>query len=225
MKGVAAMTKMKFAMITITALFAIALTLPTDLLAKKWDIPADSVELTAADIDRPYQIKEIISFKIRGKLAEKAMEEAQGRLREAAARAGCDAVIFVDNFTERDPTELFTNGILVQSLDSAEAAKRVKNYDSVEKVAEKVKKKEIVLSEKDINYPYKIRMLADVLAEEGSAKSMTNIDGQLSDLARKKRCHAVIYIKYDRSSGTQVNGAKGILVKFDRKWLKTAEDK
>ncbi len=219
------MTRTKIILMTITLLFALGLFVPTDLLAKKWNLPKDSIELTAGDIERPYQIKEIVSFKTKGKLPEKALKKAEKKLREAAVLAGCDAVIFVDNFTERDPTELFTNGILVQTLDSTEAAKREKHYDSPKKVLEKVKKKEIILSEKDINFPYKIKMLADVLADEESAKSMTNIDGKLSDLARKKRCHAVIFIKYDRSSGTQINGAKGILVKFDRKWLKSAEEK
>ena len=132
-------------------------------------------------------------------------------------------MIFVDHYVERDPTELFTNAILVQSLDSSEVEERRKKYKSPDKVREKVKKKEIILSEGDIDYPYKIKMLADVVVPDGAANSMTNVDSQLSDLAKKKRGHAVIFIKYDRAAGAAVTGAKGIIVKFPRKWLKSGE--
>lgn len=198
------------------------LMLPPSILAKKWDIEADSVELTDGDIDRPYEIKEIVSFTLKRQLAEESALEARDRLKKTAADKGCDAVILVDHYTERDPTELFTNAVLVQSLDSAEIAERRKQYGKVDEVREKVENKEIILSEKDINYPYKVKMIADVIVSEMDENTIKNVDGQLADLARKKRGHAVVYIKYDRA-GTQVNGAKGVIVKFPRKWLKTGE--
>jgi hypothetical protein len=194
-----------------------------DALAKKWDIDPDSVELTDGDIDRPYEIKEIISFKIKRKAAEESAKEAREELRRIAADRGCDAVIFVDHYIERDPTELFTNALVVQSLDSAEITKRRKDYGSPDEVKDKVKKKEIILSAKDISYPYEVLWIADVLSPDGAAATMTTVDAQLADLAKKKRGHAVIFIQYDRSSSTQVNGARGIIVKFPRKWLKTGE--
>ena len=195
---------------------------PGDVLAKKWDIKPDSVELTDGDIDRPYEIKEIVSFIIKRQKAEESAKEARERLRKIASDKGCDAVIFVDHFVERDPTELFTNALMVQSLDSAEYAKRVKKYKSPEDVREKVKKKDIILSEKDIPYPYKVVWIADVISPDGAANTMTTVDSQLMDMARKKRGHAVLFIDYDRS-GTQVDGAKGVIVKFPRKWLKSGE--
>jgi hypothetical protein len=195
---------------------------PGDALAKKWDIEPDSVELTDGDIDRPYKIKEIISFIIKKRKAEESALEARKRLRKIASDKGCDAVILVDHFVERDVTELFTNAIMVQSLDSSEIAKRIKKYKSPDDVREKVKKKEIVLSEKDIPYPYEVIWIADVISPDQAANTMTTVDSQLSDMARKKRGHAVIFIDYDRS-GTQVDGAKGIIVKFPRKWLKSGE--
>lgn len=195
---------------------------PTDSFAKKWDLPPDSIELTDGDIERPYVIKEIVSFKIKKQLAEESAKEARDRLKKVASDMGCDAVIYVDHFIERDPTELYTNAIVVQSLDSNEQAKRVKEYKSYKEAKEKVDKKEIILSEKDIEYPYEIVRIADVIPPDGTASTMTTVDSQLSDYARKKRGHAVIFIQYDRS-GTQVNGAKGIIVKFPRKWLKTGE--
>jgi len=198
------------------------LMLPPSILAKKWDIEADSVELTDGDIDRPYEIKEIVSFTLKRQLAEESALEARDRLKKTAADKGCDAVILVDHYTERDPTELFTNAVLVQSLDSAEIAERRKQYGKVDEVREKVENKEIILSEKDINYPYKVKMIADVIVSEMDENTIKNVDGQLADLARKKRGHAVVHIKYDRA-GTQVNGAKGVIVKFPRKWLKTGE--
>jgi hypothetical protein len=225
LKGAAVMmTDSKLLLSVSAAILVVTFASPAGLFAREWDVEPDSIEITSEDIDRPYEIQEIVSFKVEGKVPEDAMQEAEDRLRKTASRAQCDAVIFVDMFTERIPTEVFVNAILVQSLDSTEAAERRNNYDPVEDVREKVEKKEIILSEKDINYPYKIRQLVDILAEEESAKSMTNIDGQLADLARKKRGHAVIFIRYDRSEGTtQVNGAKGILVRFDRGWLKTGK--
>ena len=178
---------------------------PGDVLAKKWDIDPDSVELTDGDIDRPYVIKEIVSFKIKRKKAEESALEARERLKKIASDKGCDAVIFVDHYVERDPTELITNALMVQSLDSAETAKRIKKYKSPEDVREKVKKKDIVLSEKDIPYPYKVVWIADVISPDRTSTTMTTVDGQLSDMARKKRGHAVIFIDYDRS-GSQVDG-------------------
>lgn len=195
---------------------------PADSYAKKWDLPPDSIELTDGDIDRPYVIKEIVSFKIKKQLAETSAKEARERLKKVASDMKCDAVIYVDHFIERDPTELYTNAIVVQSLDSNEYAKRVKKYKSHQEAKKKVDKKEIILSEKDIDYPYKIVRIADVIPPDGTASTMTTVDSQLSDFAQKKRGHAVIFIQYDRS-GTQVNGAKGIIVKFPRKWLKTGE--
>jgi hypothetical protein len=193
---------------------------PGDAPAKKWDIVPDSVELTDGDIDRPYEIKEIVSFVIKRQQAEESAVEARERLKKIASDKGCDAVIFVDHFVERDATELFTNALMVQSLDSAEVAKRKKEYKSPEDVREKVEKKEIILSEKDIPYPYEVVWIADVISPDGAANTMTTVDGQLSDMARKKRGHAVIFIDYDRS-GTQVDGAKGVIVKFPREWLKS----
>lgn len=207
--------------ICLVAIIAI-LMLPSALLAKKWDIEADSVELTDGDIDRPYEIKEIVSFTIKRQLAEESALEARERLKKTAADKGCDAVILVDHYTERDPTELYTNAVLVQSLDSAEIAERKSKYGKLEEIKEKVDKKEIILSEKDIDYPYEVRMIADVIVPDTDENTIKNVDGQLADLARKKRGHAVIFIKYDRA-GTQVNGAKGIIVKFPRKWLSTGE--
>ena len=206
----------------ICLILMMVLMLPPSILAKKWDIEADSVELTDGDIDRPYEIKEIVSFTLKRQLAEESALEARDRLKKTAADKGCDAVILVDHYTERDPTELFTNAVLVQSLDSAEIAERRKQYGKVDEVREKVENKEIILSEKDINYPYKVKMIADVIVSEMDENTIKNVDGQLADLARKKRGHAVVYIKYDRA-GTQVNGAKGVIVKFPRKWLKTGE--
>jgi len=198
------------------------LAIPSDVLAKKWDIEPDSVELTDGDIDRPYEIKEIISFKIKRKMAEESAVEARERLKKIASDKGCDAVVFVDHYVERDATELYTNAIMVQSLDSAELEKRKKEYKSPDEVREKVKKKEIILSEKDIPYPYEVVWIADVISPDGAANTMTTVDGQLADMARKKRGHAVIFMKYDRS-GTQVDGATGIIVKFPRNWLKTGQ--
>jgi hypothetical protein len=197
---------------------------PGDALAKKWDIDPDSVELTDGDIDRPYVIKEIVSFKIKRQVAEESALEARERLKKIASDKSCDAVILVDHYVERDVTELYTNAIMVQSLDSAENAKRIKKYKSPEDVREKVKNKEIILSEKDIPYPYEVVWIADVISPDGAANTMTTVDSQLSDMARKGRTkgHAVIFIDYDRS-GTQVDGAKGIIVKFPRKWLKSGE--
>lgn len=195
---------------------------PADIFAKKWDIEADSVELTEGDIDRPYEIKEIVSFKIKRQLAEESALEARDRLRKTAADKGCDAVIFVDHYIERDPTELYTNAILVQSLDSAEAAEREKNYGKPEEIAEKVKNHEIILEQGDINYPYKIRSIADVVVADSDEPTMRNVDGQLTDLAKKNRGQAVIFILYQRA-GTEVNGAKGIIVRFPRRWLREAE--
>lgn len=207
--------------IILTAAFLLT-ALPDEVSAKKWDIQADSVELTGADIDRPYEIKELVSFKIKRRLAEELALEAQDRLRKTAADKGCDAVIFVDHYTERDPTELYTNAVLVQSLDSAEAAAREKNYISPNDVLEKVNKREIILEQGDIFCPYQIKWIADVIVGDGEASTMRNVDGQLSDVAKKNRGHAVIFIQYDRA-GTEVNGAKGIVVRFDRRWLKSAD--
>jgi len=207
--------------IILTASFLLT-ALPVEVSAKKWDIKADSVELTGADIDRPYKIKEVVSFKIKRRLAEELALEAQDRLRKAAADKGCDAVIFVDHYTERDPTELYTNAILVQSLDSTEAAERQKNYESADKVKEQVDKKEIILEQGDMNCPYKIKWIADVIVGDGDASTMRTVDGQLIDVANKHSGHAVIFIQYERA-GTEVNGAKGIVVRFSRRWLKTAE--
>ncbi len=204
------------------AVVLLLLVVPGETTAKEWDIKPDSVELTDGDIDRPYEIKEIISFKIKRQKAEESAKEARERLKKIAADRKCDAVIFVDHYIERDPTELFTNALVVQSLDSAEIAKRRKEYKSPDEVREKVKKREIVLSAKDIPYPYKVVWIADVVAPDGAAATMTTVDAQLSDMTRKKRGHAVIFIKYKRS-GTQVDEAKGVIVKFPRKWLKTGE--
>jgi len=190
--------------------------------AKDWEVESDSVELTGGDIDRPYEIKEIVSFVLKRDLPEESMKEAHERLKKAASDKGCDAVIFVDHYTERDPTELFTNAILVQTLDSTEYAERRKKWKSHEEVAEKVKKREILLSEDDIDYPYEIEWIADVISPDGSAASMSTVDGLLSDFAREKRGHAVIFINYDRA-GTQVDGAKGIIIRFPRKWLRSGE--
>jgi hypothetical protein len=159
---------------------------PADIFAKKWDIEADSVELTEGDIDRPYEIKEIVSFKIKRQLAEESALEARDRLRKTAADKGCDAVIFVDHY------------------------------------AEKVKNHEIILEQGDINYPYKIRSIADVVVADSDEPTMRNVDGQLTDLAKKNRGQAVIFILYQRA-GTEVNGAKGIIVRFPRRWLREAE--
>jgi len=196
--------------------------LPGQLEAKKWDIAADSVELTTEDIDRPYEIKEIVSLTLRGDVAEKLAEDARGQLRKAAADRGCDAVILVDHFTERDVTELFTNAVLVQTLTDEEVKERRKTLKSPEEVRKMVDAKEILLSEKGIDFPFEVKKIADVIPPDGSASSMTTVDGLLSDAARKARGHAVIFIKYDRG-GTQVNGAKGLIVKFPRKWLKEGE--
>lgn len=195
---------------------------PDRAAGKDWNIPADSVELTDGDLDRPYQIKQLISFKIKGKKAEDAANQARADLRKIAADRKCDAVIFVDHFVERDPTELFTNALVVQSLDSAEAAERRKNYKSPDDVREKVEKREIMLRTGDIPYPYEIVWIGDVLSPDGAAATVTTVDGQLSDLARAKRGHAVVFVEYSRT-GTQVNGAKGVIVKFPRKWLKTGQ--
>ncbi len=195
---------------------------PDRATAKDWEIQPDSIELTDGDLDRPYQIKQLISFKIRGKKAENAAQEARQELRKIAADRKCDAVIFVDHFVERDPTELFTNALVVQSLDSTEVAKRRQNYKPPDDVREMVKNKDIGLYTGDIAYPYEIVWIADVLSPDGAAATVTTVDSQLSDLARDKRGHAVIFIEYDRS-GTQVDGAKGVVVRFPRKWLKTGE--
>jgi hypothetical protein len=178
--------------------------------------------LTEDDIDRPYEIKEVVSFKIKRQLAQESALEARDRLKKTAADKGCDAVIFVDHYVERDPTELYTNAILVQSLDSAEVAEREANYGKPEEVAEKVKDHEIILEQGDIDYPYTIRSVADVVVGDSDEPTMRNVDGQLMDLARKNRGHAVIFIQYDRA-GTEVNGAKGIIVRFPRRWLREAE--
>ncbi|MFH1893864.1 MAG: hypothetical protein ABIK83_14420 [Candidatus Zixiibacteriota bacterium] len=207
--------------IILTASFLLT-ALPVEVCAKKWDIKADSVELTGADIDRPYEIKEVVSLKIKRRLAEELALEAQDRLRKTAADKGCDAVIFVDHYTERDPTELYTNAILVQTLDSTEAAEREKNYISPDEVKEQVDNKEIILVQGDINCPYKIKWIADVIVGDGDASTMRTVDGQLIDVAKKNNGHAVIFIRYDRA-GTEVSGAKGIVVRFARRWLKSGE--
>jgi len=205
----------------IAILIFLFLAAPADVFAKKWDIKADSVELTEGDIDRPYQIKEVVSFKIKNQLAQESALEARDRLKKTAADKGCDAVIFVDHYTERDPTELYTNAILVQSLDSAEIVEREANYGKPDEVAEKVKNHEIILAQGDIDYPYQIKSIADVVVGDSDEPTMRNVDGQLVDLARKNRGAAVIFIQYDRA-GTEVNGAKGIIVKFPRRWLREA---
>lgn len=206
----------------IVILSLLFLAIPAEVSAKKWDVQADSVELTEGDIDRPYEIKEVVSFKIKRQLATESALEARDRLKKTAADKGCDAVIFVDHYVERDPTELYTNAILVQSLDSAEAVAREMNYGKADEVVEKVNAKEIILAQGNINYPYKIKSIADVIVGDGDEPTMRNVDGQLSDLAKKNVGHAVIFIMYDRA-GTEVNGAKGIVVKFPRKWLKAAD--
>lgn len=198
------------------------LVMPGEGMAREWEIDPDSVELTDGDIDRPYVIKEIISFKLKRQEAEELAKEAREELKKIAADRKCDAVVFVDHFIERDPTELFTNALVVQSLDSAEIAERRKKYKSHEEVAKKVKEREIILSSGDIDYPYEVVWIADVISPDGAAATMTTVDTQLSDMAKKKRGHAVIFIEYDRS-GTQVDGAKGVIVKFPRKWLKSGE--
>lgn len=196
--------------------------LSPSVMAKDWDVEPDSVELTGGDIDRPYEIKEIVSFTLKRDLPEESMKEAHERLKNTASERDCDAVIFVDHYTERDPTELFTNAILVQTLDSAEYAERREEWKSPDEIKEKVRKREIILTEDDIPYPYEIEWIADVVSPDGSAASMTTVDGLLADLARDKRGHAVIFINYDRA-GTQVNGAKGVIVRFPRLWLRNGE--
>lgn len=201
------------------AAILLLLVAPGDISAREWEISPDSVELTDGDIDRPYKIKELISFKLKRQKAEELALEARQELKKIAADRKCDAVIFVDHYIERDPTELFTNALVVQSLDSAEIAERRKNYGLPDEVREKIEKREIILSSGDINYPYEVVWIADVVSPDGAAATMTTVDTQLSDLARKQRGHAVILIEYKRS-GTQVDEAKGVIVKFPRKWLK-----
>jgi hypothetical protein len=186
--------------------------------ARKWDIKADSVFLADTNLSRPYQIKEIVSFKIKRQLAEESAKEARERLKKTAAERGCDAVIFVDHYTERDPTELTTNAILVQSLDSSEIMEREKKYKSPETVLDKVKGKQIMLSEKDIEYPYEVKGVLDVIVPDGGANTTSAVDGLLTDAALDKRSHAVIFIQYDRAR-TEVNGARGVAVRFPKKWL------
>jgi hypothetical protein len=216
------MKSCRYPLVALVAIVPMMLFLFSSVQAKDWEIEPDSVELTDGDIDRPYEIRELISFKLKRDTAEESAKEAREELKKIAADRKCDAVIFVDHFIERDPTELFTNALVVQSLDSAEIAKRNKKYKSPDEIREKVKAKEIILATKDIPYPYKVLWIADVISPDGAAATMTTVDSQLSDMARKKRGHAVIFIEYDRM-GTQVDGAKGIIVKFPRGWLKTGE--
>ncbi len=213
------MAKVTVSMSTVLLLLFV---LSPSTMAKKWDVKPDSVELTGGDIDRPYEIKEIVSFTLKRDIAEESMKEAHERLKKTASDRGCDAVIFVDHYTERDPTELFTNAILVQTLDSAEYAEHREEWKSPDEIREKVKNRDIILAEDDIPYPYEIEWIADVVSPDGSAASTSTVDGLLSDFARKKRGHAVIFISYDRA-GTQVNGAKGVIVKFPRQWLRKGD--
>lgn len=213
----------------LTVSFAILLMaifiLPSILLAGGDKREPDQIWLTTEEIDTAYQIEKLLSAKNTG-THDEALSENESDLAKMASKFGCDAVIFITNTTSADnPDQLVTNGIAVKYLTPKEIEKRNDKAEEppVLKKESPLDPEPVLIKYKDVKFPYKILGILEIHTSptENNFSSQA-MDFRLADDASRNRADAVVFVTYDRA-GSDVTGARGIMVKSYKSW-QTVED-